>query len=107
MRSTNARNLNGGVTMVARASRKKVPKRPSERRTWIAHRPRASKGTRRGDSGRSAMRGATIHAERPQRKVLRVEVVLEHEHPREPGAVPERVFPRAVGVLRPYQIRDA
>src|SRR5712691_3170311 len=106
MRSTNARTLNGGVTSVASVCRKNVPKRPSETTMSVAHRPRASKGTRTGDSGRSAMHGAAVHAERPQRKVLRVEVIVEHEHAREPGAVPPRVVPRAVIPLRRQEIRD-
>src|SRR2546426_10698977 len=106
MRSTNARTLNGGVTMVASVCRKNVPKRPSDTTMSIAHRPRASKGTRTGDSGRSAMHGAAIDAERPQREVLRVEVVVQHEHAREPRAVPPRVVPRAVRPLRPHEIRD-
>src|SRR5262249_45524543 len=100
MRSTNARSLNGGVTRVASVRTKNVPKRPSETTMSTAHRPRASKGTRTAGKGRSAMHLAAIHAECPQREVLRVQVVVQHEHAREPRAVPPRVFPGAVRPLR-------
>src|SRR6266446_3937179 len=106
MRSTNARNLKGGVTRVASARRKNVPKRPSDTTIPIAHRPSASKGLRKGESGRSAMHGAAIDAERPEGKVFGVEVVLQHEHAREPGAVPPGIVPRAVRLLGAQEIRD-
>src|SRR5262245_42649927 len=50
---------------------------------------------------------AAVHAERPEREVLRVQVVLEHEHAWEAGAVPERVRPQTAGVLRVEQVLDA
>src|SRR5262245_2229567 len=48
-----------------------------------------------------------IDAERPEGEVARVEVVLEVEHAREAGAVPEWIFPRPVRLLRAQQIIDA
>src|SRR2546428_11009360 len=107
MRSTKARTLNGGVTIVARASNMNVPKRPSASTTPLAQRPRASNGTSGRAGGRSAMHDAAIHSQRPQRKVLGIEVVLEHEDARESRPVPERVLPRALGLLRPQQMGDA
>src|SRR5262249_17340596 len=50
---------------------------------------------------------APIDAERPQGKVLRVEVILQVEDAREPRAVPERIFPATVALLRLDQIPDA
>src|SRR5206468_2292940 len=41
------------------------------------------------------------------REVLRVQVVLEVEDPREARAVPQRIGPRAVGVLPLDEIADA
>src|SRR6185295_3981941 len=48
-----------------------------------------------------------VDAEGPQREVLGVEVVLEEEHAREAGAVPERIVPPAVRPLRAQQVLDA
>src|SRR5438093_9773633 len=106
MRSTNARTLNGGVTIAISASAKKVPKRPSESTTERVQPPTASNGRSAGESGRSAMLAA-VDSQRPEREVLRVQVVLEIEDAREPGAVPERVLPRAIGVLGSQEILDA
>src|SRR5437867_9067117 len=106
MRSTNARTLNGGVTIAISASTKKVPKRPSESTTEMVQPPTASNGRSAGESGRSAMRAA-VDSQRPEREVLRIQMVLQIEHAREPGAVPERVLPRAVGVLGSEQILNA
>src|SRR3972149_2538441 len=50
---------------------------------------------------------APVHAQRPEREILRVQVVLEVEDPREARAVPERIFPGAVGVLPVDQVTDA
>src|SRR5258706_6713204 len=105
MRSRNARSLNGGVTIAITASAKKVPNRPSESTTEIARPPTASNGRSAGESDRSVMRAA-VDSQRPEREVLRVQVVLEVEDAREAGTVPERVFPRAVGVLGPQQVFD-
>src|SRR5262247_2212531 len=48
-----------------------------------------------------------VHAERPEREVLGVEVVLEEEHAREARAVPERILPAAVRALRAHEVLDA
>src|SRR5262245_46065501 len=99
IRSTNARSLNGGVRSAARASAKKVPKRPSESTTAMVQPPTASNGRSAGASGRSGMRSA-VDSQRPEREILGVQVVLQVEDPREARAVPQRVFPRAVVALR-------
>src|SRR6266498_287587 len=106
MRSTNARTLKGGETIVATARSRNVPNRPRASTMPIAHWPSAAKGTSGAASGASAMHGVAIDPQRPQGEVLGVEVVLEHEHAREPRAVPERVLPRAVRLLRPQEIGD-
>src|SRR5438874_2600921 len=106
MRSMNARSLNGGVTMATSASTKNVPKRPSESTTEMVRPPTASNGRSAGASGRSAMHAA-VDSQRPEREVRRVQVVLEVEDAREAGAVPERVLPRAIGVLGSQEILDA
>ena len=51
--------------------------------------------------------GAPIHAEGPEREVLGVQVILEIEDAREPGAVPERVVPGAVRRSGSRQVADA
>src|SRR5438093_3387713 len=106
IRSTNARNLNGGVTRTARASAKKLPNRPRESTTAIVQPPTASKGRSPGASGRSGMRAA-VDSQRPEREILGVQMVLQVEDPRKARSVPERVFPRPVLALRPQQIIDA
>src|SRR5207247_5986417 len=89
--------------------------RRAERCRTVRATRRSRSPTRRADrvgAGRRESRvrsspGATIHAEGPEGEVLRVEVVLEIEDARKAGAVPERVFPRAVGRLRGRQLADA
>src|SRR6266850_948243 len=105
IRSTNARNLNGGVTRTARASAKKAPNRPRESTTAIVQPPTASKGRSAGASGRSGMRAA-VDSQRPEREILGVQMVLQVEDAREACPVPERVFPRAVVALRPQEVVD-
>src|SRR5215467_233666 len=105
IRSTNARNLNGGVS-AARASAKKVPNRPSESTTAIVQPPTASKGRSAGASGRSGMRPA-VDSQRPEREILGVQMVLQVEDARKARAVPECVFPRAVVALCSQQVVDA
>src|SRR3984893_5609521 len=51
-------------------------------------------------------RRAPVYSEGPEREVLRVEVILEIEDTREAGAIPQRVFPRAIRGLRLDQIPD-
>src|SRR3989475_4138214 len=106
MRSRNARTLNGGVTIATSASAKKVPNRPSESTTEMVQSPTASNGRSAGESGRSVMRAA-VDSQRPEREVLRVHVVFQIEDAREARAVPERVLPRAVGLLSPQEVVDA
>src|SRR5881628_1150883 len=102
----NARTLNGGVTTAPSASPKKVPNRPSESTSAIVRPPTASKGRNVGASGRSGMRAA-VDSQSPEGEILRVQVVLQVEDPREARSVPERILPRAIGVLRPQQVVDA
>src|SRR5262245_1286005 len=106
MRSTKARSLKGGVRSVASVWAKNAPNRPSETTMSMAHRPSASKG-RRTETDPSVIYGAAVDSERPEREVLRVEVVLQHEDAWEAGAVPPRVLPRAVRPLGPHEIIDA
>src|SRR5215813_6403886 len=106
IRSTNARSLNGGVASAARASAKKAPNRPRESTSAIVRPPTASNGRSAGASGGSGMRAA-IDSQRPEREILGVQMVLQVEDAREPGAVPERVVPRAVVALRSQKIIDA
>src|SRR6516165_11029141 len=105
MRSTNARNLNGGVTSAASASARNVPNRPRESTRAIVQAPTASNGRSAGASGGSGMRAA-INSQGPEREILGVEVVLQVEDAREAGAVPERVVPRAVVTLRFQKVVD-
>src|SRR5690242_7749402 len=108
MRPSSAQSLKGGVTTAPSAWPRKAPNRPSESTMWRLHRPRPSIGRRAGARGGSAMHPVLlVHAQRPQREVRRVEVVLEEEHAREAGAVPERVVPAAVRALRAEEVLDA
>src|SRR5690242_5961644 len=108
MRPSSGHSLKGGVTRAATAWPKKVPKRPRDWTNPMAHRPRPSNGLRAGVTTGSVMHAElAVHAQRPEREVARVEVVLEIEHAREAGAVPERVLPRAVGPLGAEQVADA
>src|SRR5207249_2753758 len=50
---------------------------------------------------------ALVHPESPEGEIFRVEVVLQHEDPREAGAVPERIVPAAIGALAVEQMADA
>src|SRR5947208_574019 len=105
MRSMNARSLNGGVTRMAMAYPRNAPKRPSDSTMRRVQAPRVSNG-RRTIGSRSVMRqaaaardprrsgiAAAIHSECPEGEVLRVQVVLQEEHPRKARAVPERILP--------------
>jgi len=47
---------------------------------------------------------AAVDAQRPEREVAGVEMVLEIEDAREAGTVPEEVFPGTVWPLRAQQI---
>src|SRR2546428_8758443 len=105
MRSMNARSLNGGVTAAPSASAKKVPNRPSESRSAIVQPPTASNGRNVGASGRSGMRAA-VDSQSPEGEILRVQVVLQMEDPREARPVPERALPRAIAALRSHQVLD-
>src|SRR2546428_1950428 len=105
MRSMNARTLTGGLTAAPSASAKKVPNRPSESTSAIVQPPTASNGRNVGASGRSGMRAA-VDSQSPEGEILRVQVVLQIEDPREARPVPERILPRAIGVLRPQQVVD-
>src|SRR5882762_465627 len=101
MRPISGHTLKGGVTRAATACARNPPKRPSDSTIAMAHRPSPSNGRSAGASGRSVMHAQlAVHAESPQREVGGVQVVLEVEHPREAGPVPERVLPAAVGPLR-------
>src|SRR5207247_9693258 len=76
--------------------------RGRRRRRWYAARSlRTGAGTL--ERTRSSTRAA-VDAERPEREVLRVQVVLEHEHAREAGPVPEGIRPRAVRPLRVEEV---
>src|ERR1044071_8915037 len=95
MRPSSGHSLNGGVTSATSAWPKKLPKRPRDSTSSVAHRPRPSNGRSAGVSTGSVMHAElAVHAQRPEREVARVEVVLEVEHAREAGPVPERVLPQ-------------
>src|SRR5437867_8144379 len=49
---------------------------------------------------------AAVDSQSPQREILRVQVVLQIEDPGEARPVPERILPRAIGVLRSQQVVD-
>src|SRR3989442_2892678 len=98
----NARTLNGGVTTAPSASPKKVPNRPSESTSAIVQPPTASNGRNVGASGRSGMRAA-VDSQSPEVEILRVQVGLQIEDPREARPVPERILPRAIHQVRPPQ----
>src|SRR5213593_446177 len=66
----------------------------------------ASTGRTTAGRVRSAIEGALVRPERPEGEVFRVEVVLQHENPREAGAIPERVVPAAVGALVFEEVAD-
>src|SRR5438034_650991 len=67
---------------------------------------RISESATAGPAG-SAIEGALVHPESPEGEIFRVEVVLQHEDPREAGAVPERIVPAAIGALAVEQMADA
>src|SRR5947208_11303527 len=102
-----ARVLNGGVTIENSASPKKPPKRPRASTSSIVRRPMVSKGRTTAGTAGSAIEGALVHPESPEGEIFRVEVVLQHEDPREAGAVPERIVPAAIGALAVEQMADA
>src|ERR671937_3132893 len=104
MRPSSGHSLKGGVSRAARAWPRKPPKRPSDSTRKVVHRPRPSNGRSAGATGCSVMHGErgpacaqrAIDAERPEREVGGVQVVLEVEDPRKAGAVPEWIVPAAV-----------
>src|SRR5262245_679943 len=106
MRSTKARGLNGGVTSENTASARKLPKRPSDSTTARTRSPSQSNGRSGTGSGRSAIEASAIDPQRPQREILRVQMVLEHEDAREAGAIPVLVVPGAVFALGRDQMLD-
>src|ERR1043166_363936 len=108
MRPSSVHSLNGGVTMATAAWPRKAPNRPSEATMWSVKRPRPSTGRTAAFSAGSGMHPVlAVHAERPQREVAGVEVVLEEEHAREARAVPEGIVPAAVLALGAQQVLDA
>src|SRR5712691_2518603 len=108
MRPISVHRLNGGVTPAATAWARKPPKRPIDSTIAMAHRPSPSKGRSARAIGCSVMHAElAVHAQGPQREIGGVQVVLEVEHPREAGPVPEWILPAAVGPLRAQQVLDA
>src|SRR2546425_10922704 len=93
--------------METSASKKKLPKRPRTSMSSIVLRPMISNGRTTTGTAGSAIEGAPERPERPQGEIFRVEVVLQHEHARKPGTVPERVVPPTVGALGVEEVADA
>src|SRR5919201_1497329 len=99
MRSMKACRLSGGVTRVESAAPKNDPKRPRASTRVSDPRPIASNGRSARGRAASGIERLAIDPECPERKVLRVEMVLEHEDAGKSRAVPEGIIPRAIALL--------
>src|SRR5262245_23175015 len=106
-RATKAAPLRGGVTRAPSACPKKPPNRPSDARTPSVPPPIRSKGRSSAGTAWSAMPCAAVRSQRPEGEVAGVVVVLEEEHAREAGPVPERILPAPTRLLRADQVLDA